>query len=249
MRQGGPNKPYVVDGWSLTPEIGDPEIIDTGIATWYGRKFHGRLTASGELYNLYAMTAAHRTMPIPSYARVINPANGREVIVRINDRGPFVKGRVIDLSWAAAVKLDLHRNAAAVRVERITHEQIRSGDVSARGGLARSPADIEAPVPPVPRRQDAPLPVTTPEVGRAFTAGSAGYWLQLGAFGRMEGAQALQHGLSRDWGWLAPLLAVFSERGVHRVQAGPYASREQAREVMARLRAGGGPAGILVERR
>ena len=105
LRSGGPNKPYEVFGRTYTPLAGDAALTERGLASWYGRKFHGRPTSSGEPYDMYAMTAAHKTMPIPSYARVRNPANGREVIVRINDRGPFHAGRVIDLSYTAALKL------------------------------------------------------------------------------------------------------------------------------------------------
>lgn len=97
LRPGGPNKPYAVLGRSYTPLTTDAEVRESGLASWYGSKFHGLPTASGERYDMYAMTAAHPTMPIPSYARVRNPANGREVVVRINDRGPFSPGRVIDL--------------------------------------------------------------------------------------------------------------------------------------------------------
>jgi rare lipoprotein A len=93
-------------------------VVQTGIASWYGKPFHGRRTASGEIYNMHAMTAAHRTMPLPSYARVRNPANGREVIVRINDRGPYKPGRVIDLSYAAAKRLGID-GIAPVQVERL----------------------------------------------------------------------------------------------------------------------------------
>ena len=98
IRAGGPNRPYEIGGERLVPLLADVAIAETGGASWYGRKYHGRPTASGEPYDMFAMTAAHRTMPIPSYARVRNPANGREVVVRINDRGPFAAGRVIDLS-------------------------------------------------------------------------------------------------------------------------------------------------------
>ncbi|WP_442975179.1 septal ring lytic transglycosylase RlpA family protein, partial [Salmonella enterica] len=122
IRAGGPNKPYEVQGRTYTPETRDVPIREKGLASWYGRKFHGRKTASGELYDMHAMTAAHKTMPLPSYARVRNPANGREVVVRINDRGPFVAGRVIDLSYTAALKLDLLRGVAPVEVERLTAE-------------------------------------------------------------------------------------------------------------------------------
>jgi rare lipoprotein A len=98
-----------------------------GGASWYGRRYHGRPTSLGEPYDMFAMTAAHPTMPLPSYARVRNPANGRQVIVRVNDRGPFVPGRVIDLSYTAALRLDVHRAVSTVQVERLTFEQIRRG--------------------------------------------------------------------------------------------------------------------------
>lgn len=128
LRVGGPNKPYAVLGRSYTPFTTDVELRESGLASWYGGKFHGRPTASGERYDMYAMTAAHPTMPIPSYARVRNPVNGREVIVRVNDRGPFSPGRIIDLSLAAAVRLGVSHAVSPVEVERLTHEAIRSGD-------------------------------------------------------------------------------------------------------------------------
>jgi rare lipoprotein A len=125
LRVGGPNKPYEVFGVRYTPMTADLPLRESGGASWYGRKFHGQPTSSGEIYDMFAMTAAHKTMPIPSYARVRNPANGREVVVRINDRGPFVAGRVIDLSYTAALKLDLLRGVGTVEVQRLTHAQIR----------------------------------------------------------------------------------------------------------------------------
>jgi len=95
IRNGGPNKPYGVLGKSYVPITQDAPFTERGLASWYGRKFHGKRTASGEVYNMYAMTAAHPTLPIPSYARIRNPANGREVLVRINDRGPFHPDRIV----------------------------------------------------------------------------------------------------------------------------------------------------------
>ena len=126
LRVGGPNKPYEVFGVRYTPVALDLPLFDSGLASWYGRKFHGQPTSSGEVYDMFLMTAAHKTMPIPSYARVRNPANGREIVVRINDRGPFVAGRVIDLSYTAALKLDLLRGVAPVQVWRLTHQEIRA---------------------------------------------------------------------------------------------------------------------------
>ena len=125
LRVGGPNKPYEMLGQRWVPMTSDQPLDETGGASWYGRKFHGLPTSSGEPSDMYAMTAAHRTMPIPSYARVRNPANGREVIVRINDRGPFSTGRVIDLSYTAALKLGVLAGVASVQVHRLTHREIR----------------------------------------------------------------------------------------------------------------------------
>jgi len=102
-------------------------FVERGTASWYGPGFHAASTSLGERYDMYAMTAAHKTMPLPSYARVRNPANGREIIVRVNDRGPFEAGRVIDLSYTAALKLGLLGGVAPVEVERLTNDDIRAG--------------------------------------------------------------------------------------------------------------------------
>lgn len=138
IRPGGPNRPYSVAGRTYVPLTGDVPFNETGLASWYGRKFHGRPTSSGEPYDMFAMTAAHKTLPIPSYARVRNPANGREIVVRVNDRGPFAEGRVIDLSYAAATKLGLLAGVAPVTVRRITFADMRAADLL---GLAEPPSD------------------------------------------------------------------------------------------------------------
>jgi rare lipoprotein A len=124
--QGAPNVPYEIKGETYEPQKDDVPILETGIASWYGKPFHGRRTATGEVYDMHAMTAAHKTMPLPSYALVRNPANKRQVVVRINDRGPFKNGRIIDLSHAAARKLGIG-GIAPVEVRRLTHAEIRSG--------------------------------------------------------------------------------------------------------------------------
>jgi rare lipoprotein A len=124
IRQGGPNKPYALAGWTYTPMTDDLPFTERGLASWYGRPFHGRPTAMGEPYNMYGISAAHRTMPLPSYARVKNLDNGKEIIVRINDRGPFVRDRVLDLSFAAARALGI-QNLTLVEVERITYASMR----------------------------------------------------------------------------------------------------------------------------
>lgn len=126
IRQSAPNVPYEIKGESYEPAASDVPVVETGIASWYGQPFHGRRTANGEVYDMHAMTAAHRTMPLPSYAKVRNVANGREVVVRINDRGPFKKDRIIDLSLAAAKKLRIG-GLGRVEVRRLTHDEIRTG--------------------------------------------------------------------------------------------------------------------------
>ena len=124
------NRPYKVMGQSFTPMTGDKPFTQTGTASWYGKQFHGKKTAIGEIYDMYAMTAAHPTMELPSYARVTNLANGRSVIVRVNDRGPFIGGRAIDMSYAAAVKLGYQKKGTTrVKIERITRKQIVAGNV------------------------------------------------------------------------------------------------------------------------
>ena len=139
IRGGGPNRPYAVAGRSYVPLTTAAPFTETGLASWYGRKFHGRPTSSGEPYDMYAMTAAHKTMPIPSYARVRNPANGREVVVRINDRGPFVDGRVIDLSYTAALKLGVLASVTPVQVRRLTFADIRAAELLGQAALSPQP--------------------------------------------------------------------------------------------------------------
>ena len=258
IRVGGPNKPYQALGREYVPLTRDVPISDRGLASWYGRKFHGRPTASGEVYDMYAMTAAHPTLPIPSYARIRNPANGREVLVRVNDRGPFVAGRIVDLSYAAAFKLDLLRGVAPVELERITFDEIRTG--AWRGGGARfaSAASAPGPAAPVtelasttPRAAAAPAAVDVPAKDVVFAAATRGFWVQLGAFRERDGAETFRRRVGADGesSWLEPLLAIFGDASPYRVQAGPYASRDEADAVVQRARSALGIVPIVVERR
>ncbi len=155
------NRDYVVLGHRYHV-LDDPEgYEEEGQASYYGKKFHGRRTSSAEVYDMYAFTAAHRTLPLPSYARVTNLDNGRSIIVRINDRGPFHSNRIIDLSYAAAVKLGYReRGTAHVRVEALT-----PADVAAR----RTPSAMDRLVAGLPA--DAPDAATAPAAhGPAATA-------------------------------------------------------------------------------
>jgi rare lipoprotein A len=114
------NRPYTAMGKEYVPMTSLQPFRQRGMASWYGKRYHGQKTSSGELYDMYAMSAAHPTLPIPSYARVTNVANGRSVVVRINDRGPFHSARIIDVSYAAAHKLGfIQAGAAQVEVEAI----------------------------------------------------------------------------------------------------------------------------------
>ena len=282
IRPGGPNKPYQALGRDYVPSVADAPVIERGLASWYGRKFHGQRTANGEIYDMYAMTAAHPTLPIPSYARIRNPANGRVVVVRINDRGPFHAGRIVDLSYVAALKLDLLRGVAPVELERITSDEIRAGtwrrdgDGATRMAAARARAAPVATVTPIapaasvasatPDTQDpAPVdvaPAARPSVTAPVVADAAlavrpssdagrGFWIQLAAFREREGAQSFQRhvGADNDAGWLAPLLSTFADAALFRVQAGPYASRDEAEGVATRVRGALGIVPMIVERR
>ncbi len=252
IRSGGPNRPYEVLGRNYVPMTQDRAFKERGLASWYGRKFHGRRTASGETYDMYAMTAAHPTLPIPSYARVRNPANGREVIVRINDRGPFHPGRIVDLSYTAALKLDLLRGVAPVELERITFAEIRSGSWRRD---EPAPAVAAAPVPatPPPTLDVTPvaaLPDAQPtEALRPLDVAPRGFWIQLGAFRQRDGAESFQRRVADELDWLAPRLAVFVDTPLFRLQAGPYASREEAREGAERVRDALQLVPLIVERR
>jgi rare lipoprotein A len=136
------NRPYVALGRSYTPMTTDVAFRERGLASWYGKQFHGNRTASGEIYDMFGMTAAHPTIPIPSYARVTHVRTRASVIVRINDRGPFKSDRVIDLSYAAASKLGFTASGTAeVEVERFTHAQIASGSWRGAAEAHREPDD------------------------------------------------------------------------------------------------------------
>ena len=213
---------------------------ERGVASWYGKKFHGRSTSSGEAYDMYAMTAAHPTMPLPSYARVTNVASGRTVVVRVNDRGPFHPGRVIDLSYTAALRLGLLRGVGIVEVERLTNEDIRTGAWKRDGATALAQASD-----PAGAGEDAAQPA--PAAADAGAAAS-GFWVQLGAFRQRDGAESFRRQVAAELAWIAPLLAVVDEPALHRLQAGPYASRSEASGVAERLRAALALVPVIVER-
>ena len=168
----GSLRPYTVMGKRYVPVTTDSPMDQTGIGSWYGKQFHGNKTAIGEIYNMHAMTAAHPTMPLPSYARVTNLENGRSVIVRVNDRGPFLYNRIIDLSYAAASSLgSAEKGTAKVRVTRLTNAEIASG--AWRSGTQTHTQPVVTPVAPV---------VVTPGADKTFSAPANSWGVQIGFF-------------------------------------------------------------------
>lgn len=207
----GPNRPYTIMGKRYVPDTSGQPYRKRGIASWYGRKFHGNPTSNGERYDMFAMTAAHTTLPIPSYVRVTRVSNGKSVIVRVNDRGPFLHNRVIDLSYAAAHRLGMvQAGSAEVVVERIMPEQIRAGTWRSGGATAAS--------------TPAPRPASLPN-----TAGSNGaMFVQIGAFRDQANAQNLATQAAGRIPVNAPVEVDTGPDQVYRVRVGPFNSREAA---------------------
>jgi rare lipoprotein A len=225
------NRPYTVLGREYVPATSLKTYRERGIASWYGRKFHGQKTSIGETYDMFAMTAAHPTLPLPSYARVTNVANGKSVVVRVNDRGPFLHDRLIDLSYAAAYRLGVaQRGSGEVEVEAILPEQA--------GVLARA-----APLPPVASAPQVeapaevtPVPVPPPTFTPATSgAPSGGYAVQLGAFASYANALNFLAHAQNQIAAAQVEAKVRQSGGLYRVYVGPYAEREEARRVGERI--------------
>lgn len=251
IRRGGPNKPYVVLGQSYEPVAADVPWKERGVASWYGTKFHGRKTASGELFSMYGLTAAHRTLPIPSYARVRHVGNSKEIIVRVNDRGPFHSSRVLDLSFAAAVKLGISSaGSALVEIERLTFDDIRSGSWRKPSEMITPEGDPIADI--AAKAVDEPVEPEVMQSGdraRAFTPAAQGYWVQLAAFSRRDSVDRLQQRVAVDAAAMAPMMAVFKEGAVYKLQVGPYATRQQADEAARGVRESMQVVPLVIERR
>ncbi|HET9579082.1 MAG TPA: septal ring lytic transglycosylase RlpA family protein [Usitatibacter sp.] len=224
------NRPYTVFGRTYVPVVNKDAYKERGLASWYGRKFHGQKTSSGETYDMFAMTAAHKTLPIPSFARVTNLENGKSVVVRINDRGPFHSNRIIDLSYAAAKKLGiLGKGSAMVEVERVF-----------AGMPAQPPVQAKAqpPSPPAPEASAIESPMVAKETN--------GLWLQLGAFGSTESAEQFRERLARDLSVRQPIQVVTRD-GLSRVRLGPFRTLEEAAAAGDKVREALGFAPTLVE--
>jgi rare lipoprotein A len=186
------NRPYVALGRSYTPMTADAPFRQKGAASWYGRQFHGNRTASGEIYDMFAMTAAHPTLPIPSYVRVMNPRNGRSVIVRVNDRGPFKDGRIIDLSYGAATKLGIvAAGTGEVEIERLTFAQIASGEWRAPPATAGTAGPSTVAAGALAAGAPASLPAPALSSAPAPAADTPRWSVQVGAFSQQASAEDL----------------------------------------------------------
>ena len=235
------NRPYVVFGKSYTPMVGDLPFRQRGMSSWYGKKFHGQKTSSGEIYDMYKMTAAHPTLPIPSYARITSIATGKQVVVRINDRGPFHSSRIVDVSYTAAVKLGLLKNGSQeVQLERLLPDAgtrlatlRRSAEPEeARGGALQAAADVNRLI--VENKAEIKALKTHPEGDMASPAPVAvpapagGFYVQMGAFSRADKAAEIRARIAGN-GW-AQGLDVVTSGSLHRVLSGPFGSRAEAQD-------------------
>ena len=203
------NRPYNALGKSYTPMTSIGKLKERGVASWYGKKFHGRRTSSGEVYDMYKMSAAHPTLPLPSYARVTNLANQKSVIVRVNDRGPFLHDRVIDLSYTAAYKLGIISNGSAeVEVESLATNNVNASIIT---GVATQPTPV------------------MPDVSVLPENGNTEIYLQLGAFESQENAQSFLERMRTELGDTGKQLKLSTKDGLVRVHIGPYANQSEAR--------------------
>ena len=226
-------KPYVVLGKEYVPHTSLKPYKVRGIASWYGKKFHGQKTSIGEPYDMFAMTAAHPTLALPSYVRVTHVQSGKSVVVRVTDRGPFHADRVIDLSYTAAYKLGLVNGGSGL----VEVEALLPGEATATtyAQVAPQPRSDELDLLAQRLAGETPAPQAAnpiPESGLA-----RGIYLQLGAFASPDNAESLRNHLSRELDWLGEPMRINPAGGIHRLHLGPYASRGDADRVAEKIRA------------
>lgn len=220
------NRPYKALGQNYVPMTSYAPYVREGIASWYGRRYHGKKTSSGEIYDMYGMTGAHPTLPIPSYVRVTNPKNKRSVIVRINDRGPFKQSRLIDLSYAAAYKLRLiEQGSGPVQIEWIDTrpEALLKADTPQVATAA--PVEITPIADTTSTDSPAPAPALA---GNMIDNNPANYYVQVGAFKNESNGDLLQKKIiGLDLAGDATVTNVYNN-GIYRVKLGPFGSRTEA---------------------
>lgn len=249
-------KPYTVNGITYRPLKSSKGYKNKGIASWYGSDFHGRTTANGECYDMYALTAAHPTLPLPTTVRVTNLENNRSVILRINDRGPFARGREIDLSYRAALDLGMvNQGTAPVLVEAIGghFHGNKSNQYAHRAPVSKSyqplpnTQRIEYRQPKVESNNIPPPPEhsSVPESSPALLH-EVDIFVQVGAFANKLNAERQRLLLSE----LEPTAKVWVDksdpRQLHRVRSGPYSTTQIADQVLAKLVRSGFNTAVLV---
>lgn len=235
------SRPYTVLGQTYTPDTRLKPYKETGVASWYGKRYHGQKTSTGEVYDMYGMTAAHPTLAIPSYVRVTNLKNSKSVVVRVNDRGPFHSDRLIDLSYTAAYKLGvLAGGSTQVEVEALDPANYVSAAKPAEAPVAAPLADKE----PVAAVQETPLQPVAPQEDsdplrakpRVESVASSGHYVQLGAFGAQENAEHFRAKLKVELAQLADKLQIHPSGGLFRVRAGPFQTLAEASQVAAEIK-------------
>lgn len=249
----GPYKanPYTVLGKTYFPLQESKTYVASGTASWYGTKFHGQNTANGEVYDLYGMSAAHKTLPLPSYVRVTNLDNNKSVILRVNDRGPFYSDRIIDLSYAAAKKLGYAEiGTARVKVEGIDPQQwwaakgrpaplmLNEPQVAQTSApvITASAGTVEQWTPPPQQHAAAVVPVQI-DAKKNASATASGQYLQVGAFANPDAAELLRSKLSGMVS--APVFIssiVRNQQTLHRVRLGPIGSPGEIAQVQNSVR-------------
>jgi len=232
-------KPYKVAGQWYYPLATAAGYDETGVASWYGRDFHGKATANGERYNMHAMSAAHKTLPLPTLVRVTNLENGRSVVVRVNDRGPFVKSRLIDLSYAAATELGFTDKGTA-------HVRVQTLDVHtpATPVVARSAPPAPAPAPAAVTR---PLsPIGTAWADEQPTAKRGNIYVQLGAFGSRETAEHIRNSLQTQYPDILIQPLPVASRTLFRVRIGPMDDMRRIEQTILSLQGNGFADAIVV---
>ncbi|MGA9396249.1 MAG: septal ring lytic transglycosylase RlpA family protein [Azonexus sp.] len=237
-------KPYVVLGKEYVPNTSIKSYKARGIASWYGKKFHGKKTSIGEPYDMFAMTAAHTTLALPSYVRVTSVQNGNSVVVRVTDRGPFHADRVIDLSYTAAYKLGLiNGGSGQVEVEAIIPGEATSTSYAQVSPPPRQAVAEKDEMDALMKR----LALEERPVQLAPVGAQKGIFLQLGAFANADNAESLKNHLTNELDWLAEPMLVLPGGGIHRLQLGPYASRADADRVAEKIRSalGGKPTVVV----
>jgi rare lipoprotein A len=230
------NKPYIALGNSYVPMTEFQPYKKRGIASWYGKRYHGQKTSAGEVYDMYSMTGAHTILPIPSYVRVTNPENQKSVIVRINDRGPFHSDRLIDLSYAASYKLGLAgKGSGIVDVEAIDARSYVQNTPAAAPNKDAATVDTSSIVTEPLKPEKIPEP-TAMDSTAVNSPPLNGIFVQVGAFKSVENAGVLTKKiLTQNLVENIPVNSWYNQ-GIYRVRIGPYANRSEAEEIAAKVK-------------